>query len=86
MLGPKVADHRVRNVTFKEFCGPPFPIAKEALEGIDAARPGMSSKKFRSSRWRTSTSIKQDDVNFTTGKRLIDHRQITNNEREETES
>ena len=59
---------------------------QEFFQRFRSARPRVAAQKFRRGGRRTCARVEQNDIHFAAGERLIDHRQIAQNEREEAES
>ena len=63
-----------------------FPVAKKNLQGVQAMGAGVAQQEFRGCGRRAGAGVEQDDADFAFRERLIDDRQVADDQREKTET
>src|SRR5258705_7291881 len=86
MLRAVEAENGVGDMRFENFGGPALPLLEERGQRLLSALKRMTPKQFRSARRRAGARIEQCHADLATRKRLIQHRQIADDQRDESEA
>src|SRR5438309_11999855 len=66
--------------------GPAFPLLQERVQVLHAAASIQSPKELARAWWRAGAGVEQRDVQLAPGEGLVQHRQVSDDESEETQA
>ena len=86
VLRPVVAENGVGDVGLEDLRGPSLPFREQGGNGLLAAFKGVAAEEFGGIGRRAGARVEKRDADLAAGKRLVEHRQIADNERDKAEA